>query len=199
MGKAKPEKILARRVYFPLWKDVLAFSVLSAIAIIVVILSYIYDFEPFYKALPWLFELLFIILFLVDFIPHKTSNDQGPVVITTDGEFLIIYQNNTKLYIDAEAVYDMDCKNKKSYIVTPYYYSEKVYNYGRLRLYILDGDKTKKLVLQNVLDPDSAIDKIASFLGWDELLSEEDLLDYDSNDGFLLDEPDDEECDDEEE
>ena len=76
MSKSKTEKVLARRVYFPLWKDIVAFSVLSAIAIIVVILSYIYDFEPFYKALPWLFELLFIILFLVDFIPHKTSKDQ---------------------------------------------------------------------------------------------------------------------------
>ena len=191
MSKSKTEKVLARRVYFPLWKDIVAFSVLSAIAIIVVILSYIYDFEPFYKALPWLFELLFIILFLVDFIPHKTSNDQGPVAITTDGEFLIVYQKNTKLYIDADAVFDMDYKNKKSYIVTPYYYSEKVYNYGKFKLYILDGNRIKKIVLHNILDPDRAIDKIASFLGWDEILSEEDSLDYDlSDDELLLDESD---------
>ena len=71
----------------------------------------------------------------------------------------------------------MDYKNKKSYIVTPYYYSEKVYNYGRVRLYFLDDDKKKKLVLKNILTPDRVFENVVSFLGWDIILSEDTEID----------------------
>ena len=171
------EKILGRRVYFPIWKDIVGFLFFSAIVVALLVLGYIYDFEPLFKLLTLLFELLFLIIFWAELIPHVINNHQGPIAITTDGEFLIIYQEEVKLYIDPEAIYDMDYKNKKSYIVTPYYYSEKVYNYGRVRLYFLDDDKKRKLVLKNILTPDRVFENVVSFLGWDIILSEDTEID----------------------
>ncbi len=183
MSKSKPEKILGERVFFPIWKDIVAFAIITAIVIAVVVLGYKYEFESPYVYFPWILEFVFLIIFVVDLIPKKKNNSLPQYAITTDGDYIIVYQKNEKIYIEFDAIQDMDYKNKKGHVVAPYYYSETVYNYGKVRLFVLDGNNIKKLVVKNVFNPDRVIEKIASVLEWDIFVPEDE-------DAYLIDDND---------
>ena len=162
------ERILGRRIHFPLTSVVVGYIILTVLDIVAFVLCIIFVDERFPLAIIGAFELLFTIVFLCDYLPKRANNQLRDVVITTDEESIIVYKKTVKLFIPIENVYDLNYKNKKSVTATPYVITEKEYNYGRIMLYYYDDDKEAKLTVKNVANPDRVFEKIGILLGWDQ-------------------------------
>ena len=93
---------------------------------------------------------------------------------------MITYKDNCfticdDLKIDKDDIIDMTFKNKKYFVFSTSFYSEQVWNYGTLILFIKDkksADACYKLTLKNVAEPDKVFDKISHILEWDVIEEE---------------------------
>ena len=162
------ERILGRRIHFPLTSIVVGYSILTVLAIVAFVLCVKYVDENYPLAIIGVLELIFTIVFLWDYLTKRANNQLRDAVITTDEKALIVYQKDVKLIIPNEIIYDLNYKNEKKFTVTPYIVKEEEYNYGKIIIYYYDDDKKAKLTVKNVANPDRVFEKIGILLGWDQ-------------------------------
>ena len=174
MGKANPEKIIAYRVQFRIVSSIIAYVILSVLAITAFVFFLKYEVERYVLTIIAVVELLFTVIFLIEFISKKRNNSKNSVLITTNEDSLIVYQAKERLVIGSDEIYDLSFENKKSYLYTPYSVTTETYNYGKVTIYVFDGEQKYKIRVKNVLNPDRVIEKISTFLKWDEYDPEED-------------------------
>lgn len=113
-----------------------------------------------------------IVLFIFDLLKIHKNNNLPSVLITLKKDTFTIHDPVKNLEIKKTDIIDITYKNKKSFIITPYYYSSTIWNYGTLVLFIKDAESTEdcyKLTLKNVANPDKVFDKLYHLLEWDTI------------------------------
>lgn len=86
---------------------------------------------------------------------------------------LITYKDNAFTIVDdvieKSKIIDLSYKIEKSFVYTPYFFRETVYNYGKFYVYFQDGDEEMKMTIYNVAEPDKVFDKMVDILEWNTL------------------------------
>ena len=152
--------IIATRIKLPFVRELIAYIVL-------LLLSLFFLYFGFF-----IFLLVFFLIgvggFVELFFIYKNNHSQG-IIITYKNNCFAIYNGIEKIFIKVEDIKDLSYKNKKSFIVTPYFFSEREYNYGKFYIFYLNDGQTFKMTLKNIAEPDKVYDKIVHILEWDQI------------------------------
>ena len=101
------------------------------------------------------------------------NNHSNAILITYKNDIFTIVDDIEPLNINKSDIVDLDYKLKKSFIVTPYFYSSQTWNYGKLIIYFTSEEQVYKTTIKNVADVDKVFDKMIDMLGWNTIDEEE--------------------------
>ena len=101
------------------------------------------------------------------------NNHSNAILITYKNDIFTIVDDIESLNINKSDIVDLDYKLKTSFIFTPYFYSSKTWNYGKLIIYFKSGEQEYKTIIKNVADVDKVFDKMIDMLGWNTIDEEE--------------------------
>ena len=132
----------------------------------------------------WLDSLAFIIIFgllmngiviyaVFDLRNIYVNNHSNPILITYKNDTFTIVDEIVPLHIKQSDIVDLNYKLKKSFIVTPYFFSEQTLNYGKLVIWFNNEGEGYKLTIKNVADVDKVFDKLVDVLGWNTIEDDE--------------------------
>ena len=159
--KTEKSTIIARRIQLHFVGECIACIILLLLSLILLY------FNIF--AFVFTFALIGVGGFVELFNIYRNNHSQEIRITYKNNYFTIYDQKANKMLIRVEDVKNLNYKNKKSFIATPYFFSEKEYNYGKLYIYYLNNGETYKLTLKNIAEPDKAYDKMIHILEWDQI------------------------------
>lgn len=164
--------IIAKRIQLKFIADLIASCVIFVIFLGLLVLCI------------WIDSLVIIFivgLFLVGFSIYAffyfrniyLNNKSNAILITYKNDIFTIVDDIEPLNIIKSDIVDLKYKLKKTFIVTPYFYSSKTWNYGKLIIYFKSEEQGYKTIVKNVADVDKVFDKMIDMLGWNTIDEEE--------------------------
>jgi hypothetical protein len=172
MNKNKEKSlIIAKRIHLKFISELIASCVCFVIFLGLLVLGI------------WIGSLvtIFIVgLFLVGFSIYAFfylrniyfNNHSNAILITYKNDLFTIVDDIEPLNINKSDIVDLDYKLKKSFIWTPYFYSAKTWNYGKLIIFFTSEGQGYKIKIKNVAEVDKVFDKMIEMLGWNILEDE---------------------------
>ena len=153
--------IIATRIQLHFVRECIAYIILLLLSLLLIYFNFV--------VFIFVFALIGIGGFVELFFIYKNNHSQEIRITYKNDCFTIYDEVANKMIIKVKDIKYLHYKNKKSFVVTPYYFSEREYNYGKLYIYYINNAETYKLTLKNIAEPDKVYDKIIHILEWDRI------------------------------
>ncbi len=166
MENTENTKIIARRVQLRFKTEFALFIILGTLLLGLTIYFAIIDKTFFVATMLGIPTICFIVVWSFRLKRIYKNNHSPEIKITFCDGIFTIYENGEILSVQQQDIKRVDYKNKRAFLISPYFISLSEMNYGKVIISVLQNGSWRQIVVDNVYEPSKVCDRFNYFLGF---------------------------------